>query len=504
MELKRLKATSLIGCGTLLLLTGCGDATNAELASNNFKDVDHSKTVVYRLDAKEGTILDYQVTSNLRLLGNNGFLTRTSDDLSYPDKLISRIEDHKASLNDASETIPQEIFDLYIEDLTKTQEDLEKRKDFYASLYGQEGLLAKHIESTYTEEFDSVKTAEDKIAERNAFVQKEQDTLNAAIEGKKKAQDDLKALNDNLKASIAEFIVNNDIAYNASRVSTMWSARFYSPDNKDACVNGRQSWSSYEWNEEHKVCYRSTESDNNGLDSSTIESLTSEQSKELDAIVNSKRSQAIELIVMQGKYLLDEKASEKALDNRNIIATNRFGTDYDLKRNLSNAQREVQNKTKRVYSFTNGVSESRNRSIRMAQSVYVDALRDTHGVPKEVSLSQFNNENAAKTVAALLLDSQAKMVEVEVNKKGRLELVQDNPFDQLYIKFDRGHGAEYARLSPRNHPDNQDESMLYIHRGSEGKSFESVLLKQAGNLNVSFHQGSHKSLDSFLKNFYSY
>ncbi|MEZ8724627.1 hypothetical protein AB6D66_26615 [Vibrio pomeroyi] len=456
-----------------LILTGCGDSTNAQLDPKQSFWTDSAKfesAQIYSIDPK-GTIFDKEIEDSFSYLGRSSLLgstvPKTEDDRQYKLEEIQKIRARLAQL-----PIPEDLMEEYERDLVATEEHMVQTVDFHQS---RDAILEEAFRTRHKAEFEKFEAIKEKVQARNNFVSE----ANATYEAAKQAErDERKNIDVNaaiFKQKVADYFVANNVLVSVSALG--YGYRVSNKDVTDTRYNSKTACESHPrhktgwqwvWNSDAKVCFefllgRSgsglTSYDFNRLDPKTKAAfLKINAENEKEAIAHAKTLST---------FLNAERIAREAKKTTDLLAYNRFGEERSLNRELRDAGLKLSSVTRNAYTNKGELAQPPKGRVIISQRQVLEEIAKEKGFEELPFRSAFSAENAYKVYEVLSEQTTANMVNYEVDKKGRFTVDTDNLPEKMVIQVTTNNDIDMVG-SLRLYPDDKGRFIAHnenIKRG---------------------------------------
>ncbi|PMK06282.1 hypothetical protein [Vibrio splendidus] len=492
-----MKKVTFLVLGSIAMY-GCGDDYNVQLSQPQ-KDVDFSQVKVYHLADTAGTLYSPEIEKQFKAIGIAADLEGTMQGL-HGEASDYKLEELKV-IREKLTLLPvsEELKVKFDTDLDLAEEQAEKIYKHYVGKYS-DGNVEKAYRHKYPEYFAKIDASEKNLAERNAYLsesKKEYDNLGKQVKAK---SNELEAYREKGLEVARKFFIKNELTIPLSNTNFQSYSYTYLDKNAENCSSDNR------YNAEYRVCYTiGFANDGNGLRSRDEQKLTSAQLDTYNASLMPLFSDMNKLAEEHAILKVRHKKAEGKLKKETILADNQFGTERDARRAFEDARRSLNHKTVGGYSTHSGIiTPDANKYNRSHNRVFDEVAKelDLYAV---APLSSFNAENAYKIFQNLAKSTDEKLVEINVNDKGRLEIpvTQDGePAEGIFlIKYPTSKSAiEIGKLS-FGYPNKDGHFKARSQFTTAVDSTSMYYLDRAGSYDLRFNNSAGIEEGDSLKDF---
>ncbi|MGR5347254.1 hypothetical protein [Vibrio mediterranei] len=478
----------------VLSLAGCGDSSNAYFDQETRfwgKEVDFGKSRLFAIKDTKGTFFDENALEHFKMLESHAALeygASTTEELERTSEIIANT---RAALEYLP--VPADLKAQYEANLAAAEAFLPKRVEVFEGKFN--GKLDEAFRSIHPEYFTEIDAAQKVVDERSAFIAEAKNNYSQNKKNKTDARQAIRDLVQVHKEKATEWLVKHEIpiSANALYLDPTYNGNYSTYDTEEAC----KAWTDEaHWNKEANICFTFYFPHNSrGLLPRNIEKLTAEQAKEFSSMVSGFVQESLKLAVKVSTAEKHEDESKEALNTREILATNRFGTERDINRKLSSAKQGLYSRTNGSYDRAgNIVNPGKGRYIRTQRKVW-DEYTESLGLKDMPPATAFTAENAHKVYSALLANAEMNSVDIAIDKKGRFT-VDDPSQTNVYIIANTKNGNRFGKVTWRMREDKyRADSSNLSHSDSLSEHYAKV---RDWNIRFNNSGAEHRDLHSYI------
>ena len=430
MEFMNTKSFSKVALATsfAFALTACGEDTQIRLDT----DLNYEASKLYVLSDVKNTMFDPDHFKKVAetFTTSSDFMTSSSAEDSK--KAIEQIAVMKENMK--AFDIPEEQKNWYSNAFAEAEKTHQRFIEFYADLY--ETKLDQYAAETYPELMEEINEYKSKIAGYKKAIQPAQEQLAKAKQVYAERQKQKDAEEERIEAEAGQFVIDNEILVplkDISVYSVVYDRRLNENGQCDKDELGEAVYL-----KSTKLCYIAQTKNN----TNKMSRFSDTQAKAFEDIImkNSASLNKVSIQYQESMHLLG--ASKRNLKNAVLLATNKFGKESTLSRELWLLHRKLSNKTSNAFDDRKQAWRrfDKERKITHASiqlTGIINDIKEKEGLPVysyEKEYHIFNPKNASPVLEYLTKQDleNAKLYD-DINDEGLLKTNGDIAKDALPI-----------------------------------------------------------------------